>query len=186
MRKKKWLQKSSTFLNIIISKDHSDDDSGSDSKSGSDSDSKSDSSSDSKSGSDSESKSEEEEEDSDSDGIPRFTPKLSSTTLKFSKGNKVATYSGSSNWQGTALASKSLKWGVKLLNNCSDLMIGLAPKSINKSGNNYNSCGYYFYTSNGYKYAQSNLCQSFTSGGYANGTVYGFEYNKKKRWINNL
>jgi len=179
--KKKWLQKSSTFLNIIISKDHSDDDSGSDSKSGSDSDSKSDSSSDSKSGSDSESKSEEEEEeDSDSDGIPRFTPKLSSTTLKFSKGNKVATYSGSSNWQGTALASKSLKWGVKLLNNCSDLMIGLAPKSINKSGNNYNSCGYYFYTSNGYKYAQSNLCQSFTSGGYANGTVYGFEYNKKK------
>jgi len=174
-------------LSIIISKE-SGSDSGSGSGSGSESKSSSSESSESSS-SDSKTSSSSESEDSsesESDGVPKFQPKMSSTTLKFSKGNRVATYSGNSNWQGTALASKSTKWGIKLLNNCSDLMIGMAPKNINKSGNNYNSIGYYFYTSNGYKYATSNLCQSFSSGGSNNGTNYSFDYNKKKRRINNL
>jgi len=171
----------------MVSKEDDDSDSGSNSSS----ETKSSSDSESSKSSDSESSESESgsgsESDDDDDGIPKFQPKLSSTTLKFSKGNRVATYSVNSNWQGTALASKSTKWGIKLLNNCSDLMIGIAPKNINKSGNNYNSIGYYFYTSNGYKYATSNLCQAFTSGGSNNDTNYSFEFNKKKeRRINYL
>jgi len=60
-------------------------------------------------------------------------------------------------------------------------MMGMATKKINKSGNNYNTSGFYFYTSNGYKYAEGNVCQTFSSGDANNGTNYSFNYNKKKR-----
>jgi Ran GTPase-activating protein (RanGAP) involved in mRNA processing and transport len=80
--KKKWLQKSSTFLNQIILKDMEDSD-----EEGSDKDSEE--------GSDKDSEEEEEEEEEEG-GIPKFQPKLSSLNFKFSKGNRIAEYTQNS------------------------------------------------------------------------------------------
>jgi len=60
-------------------------------------------------------------------------------------------------------------------------MIGLAPKTINKGGNNYSSCGYYLYIANGTLYSQKgDSNKSYSSGDQSQGTVYGVKYNKGK------
>jgi len=83
--------KSSSFLNqIIFKKDMSDD--------GSDKDSDEESE---------EEEEEEEEEEGESGGeAKKFLPKLSSTNFKFTKKNKVCTYTLSSTWMGGLLAEK--------------------------------------------------------------------------------
>jgi hypothetical protein len=93
-KKKKWLQKSSAFLNVLVLKD---DDSNSDSDKSSNSDSdKSD-----KSDSDS-----EEEEDSGS-SVSKWDKKLSSTYYSFSNKDRTCTYThSSSSWYGTAVGKK--------------------------------------------------------------------------------
>jgi hypothetical protein len=165
--KRKWLQKSSSFLNQIILKDMSDDE-GSD-KSGSDEDSEK-----------SESEEEESEEEESSGGIPKFDPKISSSSCTYSKDKRTATYTKSS-WAGTILATKSNKWATKLGANCGYLMVGMAPKTIQKDTSNYSSNGYYLYTSTGGMYGTGGLSnKSFTSSDYNQGTVYGFVYDKKK------
>jgi uncharacterized membrane protein YfhO len=92
-KKKKWLQKSSAFLNVLVLKD---DDSNSDSDKSSNSDSdKSD-----KSDSDS------EEEDSGS-SVSKWDKKLSSTYYSFSNKDRTCTYThSSSSWYGTAVGKK--------------------------------------------------------------------------------
>jgi len=178
-KKSKWLKNNSTFLNQIVLKDNSDIDSSSKSDSES---SKSEKSSDSDSSKSSESSDSKSSSDEDDDGPTKFNSKLSSTTFKFSKKNKIATFN-SSGWTGTAIGVKKVeKYAIKLLSsNCNGCMVGFAPKNINKNGNNYNQVGYYFYLSNGYKYSQGNVCQIFIGGSHGQqGTVIGMKYNKKK------
>jgi len=170
-KKKKWLQKSHSFLNVIIMKDNSDESDGSDSDSDSDKSSKD---------SDSESGSESEEEKS-SGGLPKFLPKLSHTSYSYSNKNRTCTWSGSS-WQGTAVATKTSKYAVKLGSNCGYLMLGFAnPKNLNKFSSNYSNGGYYLYTSTGGLYGGGSSNKSFTQYDYNVGTIYGFIYDKKKR-----
>jgi len=69
--KKKWLQKSSSFLNIIIMKDMDDDDD--DSKS---------------SGSESKSETEEEDEEEGGGSLPVFDPKASHSSWTYNKKKK--------------------------------------------------------------------------------------------------
>jgi hypothetical protein len=95
-------------LNIIITKDDSEEESGSeksdsesdseDSKSGSDSDSSKSGSDSSKSSDSDSSKSDSESESEEGEETIKFLPKLSSTNFKFSKGNKVALYTLSNTW----------------------------------------------------------------------------------------
>jgi hypothetical protein len=106
---------------------------------------------------------------------------LSSTTLAFSKKNKVATYNAD-DWQGTALGTKATQYAIKLLNSqCQYLMIGFAPKNINKGGNNYSSCGYYLYITSGTLYSQNgDSDKGYGSGDENQGTVWGVKWDKKK------
>jgi len=128
----------------------------------------------------------EEEEEEEGGGIPKFLPKLSSSSCTYSNKNRTATYQKSS-WAGTILASKSNKWATKLGSNCGYLMVGMAPKTITKDASNYSTNGYYLYTSTGGIYGTGNISnKSFTSSDYNQGTIYGFVYDKKKRNINNL
>jgi len=102
----------------------------------------------------------------------------------FQKKNKVAKYT-SDDWQGTALGSKSSKFGVKLVNSsCMYLMIGMAPKNINKSGNNYTSCGFFFYITSGTLYSQNgDSDKSYASGDESQGVIYGVKWDKNKGTI---
>jgi len=75
---------------------------------------------------------------------------------------------------------KNPKYAFKMIKNCTAIMFGYAPKNINKSGNNYNSCGYYVYSANGYKYGQGISCSQFQSGMNQNNVAYGIKYDKKK------
>jgi len=151
-------------------KDNSDESDGSDSDSDSDKSSKD---------SDSESGSESEEEKS-SGGLPKFLPKLSHTSYSYSNKNRTCTWSGSS-WQGTAVATKTSKYAVKLGSNCGYLMLGFAnPKNLNKFSSNYSNGGYYLYTSTGGLYGGGSSNKSFTQYDYNVGTIYGFIYDKKK------
>jgi hypothetical protein len=91
--KKKWLQKSSSFLNIIIMKDMDDDESGSGSGSDKDSDSDSDKSSE-----------EESEDEEEGGGVAVFDPKASHSSWTFDKKTKFFKCNNSS-WY-TAISKK--------------------------------------------------------------------------------
>jgi len=63
-------------------------------------------------------------------------------------------------------------------------MIGMAPKNINKSGNNYTSCGYYFYITSGTLYSQNgDSDKSYGSGNENQGAIYGVKWDKNKGTI---
>jgi len=179
--KKKWLQRSPTFLSVIILKDVDDDEEeeedsdedsdGSDSKS--DKDSKSGSGS-SKSGSDSE---------DEGSSVPKFQTKLSSTCFTFTNKDRKCLYSGSS-WNGTALGSKTKEYTVKIHTSIYGyLMLGFAPKTINKTSMNYNSCGYYMYVCNGTLYSQSGQSGASYSSSFpfSSGQLVGAKLDKKKK-----
>jgi len=103
------------------------------------------------------------------------------------KKNKIAKYNSSS-WQGTALGTLSHKYSIKILAECASLMMGFAPKTINKAGDNYTKCGWYFYLYNGSLYGQDGKSgQSFVSdfGNQVN-TIYGADYDKKKEQSNSI
>jgi hypothetical protein len=89
-----------------------------------------------------ESKSDSEEEEEDEDEIPTFQPKLGSETIKYEKKKKIAIYPfGSNDWKGTALGTRTTKYSIKILDKCNNLMIGFAPKDIDKNGENNIKCG---------------------------------------------
>jgi len=124
-------------------------------------------------------------ESEDEDELPRFQPKLGSTTVTYQKAHKIALYTGSSGWNGTALGKKAKKYSIKILGECQSLMYGFAPKTINKAGNNYTTCGYYFYLYNGCSYGQNGKNGDSFSSEYGNAidTIYGAIYNSKKGFI---
>jgi len=169
--KKKWLQKSSSFLNQIILKDMDDDDDEDDDSEKSDED-----------------KSEDESEE-EGGSIPKWDKNLSSSFgIEISKKDRVIKYTGTNySWNSTGLAKKSLKFAVKLGDLCCTSMVGFAPKDINKTSQNYTSKGYYYYCSTGGLYSQNGKSNaSFTTPDYAINTVYGFKYDKKKRNNSNI
>jgi len=162
--KKKWLQKSSSFLNLIIMKDLDSEDGGSDK--------------------DSEASDEEEkEEDEDEAGgeCKAWDKKLSNQTYyTYQNKDKQITYSGNTNWLGTAIGKKSSKYSLKMGTNCTYCMLGMAdPKKINKSASNYNGGGHFYYPSGSSLYGTGNI-GSFQSSDINSGTVYGFAYDSKK------
>jgi len=187
--KKKWLQKTPIFLSTIIMKDVSDDDDSDEKSDDDDEDSD-------KSSKDSESESSDKDSDKDSDksssdksssdegeedSIPKYLPKLSSTNFKFSKKNRSLVFNGSS-WNGTVLASKTKQYTVKSLA-CmyGYVMLGYAPSSINKTGSNYTSCGYYVYLANGSLYSQSgDSNRNYSSTPYSSNSLIGVSWDKKK------
>jgi len=80
-----------------------------------------------------------------------------------SNNNKTFTKNrGGTGWNCNTLGSRGClsgihQWLVTLENNCTNLMIGVAPASTNQSGTNYTTCGFYFYACNGTLYSQDNI-----------------------------
>jgi len=89
-KKKKWIQKSSVFLNALLLKDADSEVSGSESKSDG-----------------SESKSDGSDEEEESGGSLKWDKKLSSSYYTYSNKDKTCTYTySSSSWYGTCVAKK--------------------------------------------------------------------------------
>jgi len=113
--KKKWLQKSSSFLNIIIMKDMDDDD---------DDDSKSDKSS--------EEEEEEGEEEEDGEGggsgLAVFDPKASHSSWVFNKKTKFMSCS-STGWNACISKKPTDKFTVELGTGCGSHMMGFIEKN---------------------------------------------------------
>jgi len=63
-------------------------------------------------------------------------------------------------------------------------MVGLATKNINKSGNNYTSCGFYLYITSGTLYSEKgDSDKSYGNGDENQGTVWGVKWDKNKGTI---
>jgi len=78
----------------------------------------------------------------------KFIKSYCTGNITLSKGNTVASYTGSSyNWNGVALCSASRRWSIKLVSSCTYLMIGMLTKDYNSNGSNYSSQGYFFFMS---------------------------------------
>jgi hypothetical protein len=92
-------------------------------------------------------------------------------------------------WNAAALANQTAKFSVKIIKG-GNMMIGLAPKSINLEGSNYNTCGWYLYTSVGSLYSWKGEWNIPYVGEVCDkeGTIVGVEWKKKKGelyfWIN--
>jgi len=140
-----------------------------------------------KSDSDKESEeSEEEGSEEEGGGIPKFDVKKSAPNcFKFEKGNRKCTTTTYSSWTANAVGTKATKYGFKLYDNCTDLMIGFAPKTLTVRQSNYTSCGWYYYTNGGTLYSQAgDSSRSYnTSYSYVNGSIFSLELNTKKGTI---
>jgi len=165
--KKKWLQKSSSFLNQIILKDMDDSDEGSKSE-----------------GEEEEEEEEEDDEEGGGGSALAFDVKKSNTNLKFEKKNKICTTTTSSSWYANGITKKSNKFATKFGANCGTIMIGFARLDVNVNQSNYTVNGWYYYTSCGSIYSQDgDSNRSYTSVDNNVGTTYGFKYDKKKGTI---
>jgi len=162
--KKKWLQKSSSFLNIIIMKDMDDSASGSD-----------------KSDKDSETEEEEEEEeDGGSGGVPMMDVKLSHSSWSFNKKTKFMTCTSTA-WNAFITKKPCDKFTVELGTGCGSHMTGFITKDkYNKdSTSNYNN-GYYWYTNSNSLYGVGNKLSWGIQGGSSAGMKFGVVFDRKK------
>jgi len=162
--KKKWLQKSSSFLNIIIMKDMDDDESGSGS------------------GSDKDSEEEEEEEGSDSDSgsgsLPEYDVKLSHSSWQFDKKKKVFTCT--TGWYTAVSKKPADKYTVECITNVGSYMVGFINKTqYNQSQSNYNT-GHYWYCSSTGLYGQGERLTFSAGAGSNQGTKIGCLFDRKK------
>jgi len=168
--KKKWLQKSSTFLNQIIMKDLQDSE-------GSGSDKDSDKSSE-------EEEEEEEEEDGGSSGkVVELDLKASYNAFANSYDKKTKLYSATtSGWYSGIGKKVADKFAVEFGNNCSPVMVGYISKDkYNQNAANYNS-GFCYYVSSNYLYGSNMISGSSYSGAsYNSGSVLGVEFFRKKK-----
>jgi len=166
MQKKKWLQKSSSFLNIIIMKDMDDDDD--DSKS---------------SGSESKSETEEEDEEEGGGSLPVFDPKASHSSWTYNKKTKFMTCSSSS-WNAFISKKPTTKFTVELGTGCGSHMMGLIEKSKFQQNNtcNYNN-GFFWYTNSNSLYGIGNKMTWGIQGGSTQGMKFGCVHDKKKSLI---
>lgn len=86
---------------------------------------------------------------------PYFLSTNCSTKITLSKANTRALKDNSNDWNATVLCNQVAKWTVKLIGNCKELMIGVAPQSVDLNSMVYNSCGWYWCVSDGNKYCQN-------------------------------
>ena len=120
---------------------------------------------------------------------------LPGPNYSLSNNNKIITKTGNNNgWDVTAITNSNIlngihRWSLKIINTQnSNFMIGIAPNSINQSQqNNYNQCGWYFYTYNStlhsgppFKYAGQSYCNN---GKLTNGTIIDLELNMNNSTI---
>jgi len=132
---------------------------------------------------DSEEEEEEEEEEEGSSSTAVWDPKNSHASYyTYDKKKKTATYSYTGNyWCGTVVGKKNSKFAIKLGGNAMYCMVGLAdPSKLNKSSYNYSSNNGHFYYPSGSSLYGSGSVGGFQSGDCNAGTVYGFNYDKKK------
>jgi len=72
-----------------------------------------------------------------------------------SDSNRRIKKDSTTSWDCGALGTKYNHFSIRLLSNCTNLMVGMAPQGIKKEGNNYASCGWYLYCATGGLYSQS-------------------------------
>jgi hypothetical protein len=160
--KKKWLQKSSTFLSQIIAKDMDDDEDDDDSKSDK-----------------SEEEEEEEEEDEEEGGSSvEYDPKASHSSWQYNKKTKFFTCQNSS-WY-TAISKKpTTKFTVELGTGVGSYMVGFIKKqTYNQNSSNYSN-GHFWYGSSSGLYGPNQLSFSL-SAGCSQGTKIGAVFIPKK------
>jgi hypothetical protein len=138
----KWLKKNSVWkkkMKTVGNDNEKDSDISSDSDKSSDSDSDKSSDSDSDKTSDSE-KSEEEEEEVDY----KWDKKLSNKIYEIKKKKMKKASGQNTNWEASAVISKSNKFTFKLVTNCKYFIYGFVDMSKhNMNGSNYNSNGHF-------------------------------------------
>jgi len=161
--KKKWLQKSSSFLNIIIMKDMDDDD---------------------EDGSDKSSEEEEEEEEEYGEsggGLPMIDLKASNTGWSYDKKTKYNKCSHSS-WFAFITKKPTDKFTIELGSGVGSHMIGFIAKNAYQINgqSNYNN-GYFWYTSSSSLYGIGNKLSFGVSGGSSQGMKFGCVFNRKKK-----
>jgi hypothetical protein len=98
--------------------------------------------------------------------------------LTESEDKRSLTYSGSSNWQGSALGTPINKYSFKVTGPCSNLMAGFSPEDIKIEGNNYSGGkGFYLYLNNWSLYGKGKSGTSYTSGSNTINTIVTCEWN---------
>jgi len=93
---------------------------------------------------------------------------LSKNNKKIKKIEESECYSG-------ALGTKCDSFAIQLIKNCTNLMIGMAPRTIDEDGKNYDRCGWYFSCSRGRLYSQvgDNQKSFYNKSANSDGTVIG-------------
>ena len=95
-----------------------------------------------------------------------------------SQDNKSVTKSSENAWNANVLGTETIANGaitiinyrIEQTDSYSNIMFGLAPKSINQNGDtSYSSCGWYFYSNTGGLYCQPPL--SYSSFAFLNQTI---------------
>jgi hypothetical protein len=90
-----------------------------------------------------------------SNSSPQFDPSYCSSNIILSQGNSRLKKTVATGWNAGAMGTKCDEYTIKLISNCDDLMVGMAPKSNFKTnGNNYTNCGWYLYCCDGSLYSQ--------------------------------
>jgi len=185
-KKKKWIQKSSTFLSALVLKDaeneeDSDEKDSDESKSDSE---KSDKDSKEKSNSKEESEEQESSDEESKDGLFVLDKKMSSDCKSVIKLKKnLITHIGTKGWAGNCFGKKATKYALEMVSTGGYIMMGFAPKKgwITTDAVHNGLCGYYYYICNGNKYGIGSSAESFgTSQPYSSGTIIGSKFDKKK------
>jgi len=106
-----------------------------------------------------------------------FDPQFIGKSATLSRNNKRIAKNGESGFNCGALGTKCASFSVRLIKNCGKMMIGMAPRAINKDGQNYNRCGWYLSSKTGRLHSQTQSGddgQYFLSPGfYRPGAVVG-------------
>eukprot|EP01103_Thecamoeba_quadrilineata_P000545 TRINITY_DN10474_c0_g1_i1.p1 TRINITY_DN10474_c0_g1~~TRINITY_DN10474_c0_g1_i1.p1 ORF type:complete len:341 (-),score=43.15 TRINITY_DN10474_c0_g1_i1:36-1025(-) len=94
-----------------------------------------------------------------------FLADQSGSRIVISKNGREARYASSSpGWNGTAQATKCRSWRVRLVDNCPNIMVGMANSNIHREGNNYRLEGWYLYIQGGSLYSNRHSADPFMPG----------------------
>jgi len=84
-----------------------------------------------------------------------FDPLYTGSRATLSEDKKRIKKSAEDGYNCAALGTKCDSFSIRLIKNCANMMIGMAPRTINKDGENFNCCGWYLYCVSGNLYSQS-------------------------------
>eukprot|EP01118_Nematostelium_gracile_P004800 TRINITY_DN15729_c0_g1_i1.p1 TRINITY_DN15729_c0_g1~~TRINITY_DN15729_c0_g1_i1.p1 ORF type:complete len:323 (-),score=76.52 TRINITY_DN15729_c0_g1_i1:15-983(-) len=87
-----------------------------------------------------------------------WDPLQTGKNLELSKNNTTVTKTSSKGWNSAVLANQYVdRFTIKIVKRSDgDAMIGMAPVSFDKNGNNFRSCGYYLHIGIGSLFSQGN------------------------------